>query len=166
MGQYYKVVNIDRKEYLHPHKFGEGLKLLEFGCDGMGLMTALACLLADGNGRGGGDLRTEGDLAGSWAGDRIVIAGDYADEGNFLTEEEIAAWREAAVLEEKDESYRTATPTLYSVVNNPPYEDISEEAFLMICEDRWIAKTIKERVVSGWSSLIPERVKEAVQRAS
>lgn len=113
MGQYYYVVNIDKREYLPPHKFNDGLKLLEFGCSANGTMTALAILLADGNGRGGGDLCQTGKIkelgelrkhqcvvsafdvdgntyetrvpkiAGSWAGDRVVIAGDYAD-ANFL----------------------------------------------------------------------------------
>ncbi len=31
MGQYYYIVNIDKHEYLHPHKFNDGLKLLEAG---------------------------------------------------------------------------------------------------------------------------------------
>jgi hypothetical protein len=86
MGQYYKICNIDKQEYLDPHKFGQGLKFLEFAASGDGILYGLAILLADGMGRGGGDLRVESDIVGSWAGDRIVIAGDYAD-GNFLPEE-------------------------------------------------------------------------------
>ena len=31
MGQYFKVLNLDKKEYLHPHCCGDGLKLMEFG---------------------------------------------------------------------------------------------------------------------------------------
>ncbi len=84
MGQYYYVINIDKKQYLYPHKLGDGLKLMEFGMSSYGTMTALAVLLADGNGRGGGDLHSEDPIIGSWAGDRIVIAGDYADPGNFM----------------------------------------------------------------------------------
>src|SRR3972149_6463998 len=80
MGQYYKIVNLDKKEYLHPHKFGDGLKLLEFGCSSQGTLTALTLLLAKGNGRGGGDYPSNNPLIGSWAGDRIVIVGDYYDD--------------------------------------------------------------------------------------
>ena len=29
MGQYHYTVNLDKKEYLVPHKLGDGLKLLE-----------------------------------------------------------------------------------------------------------------------------------------
>lgn len=83
MGQYYKIVNLDKMQYLHPHKFNEGLKLMEFSCSTPGTMTALALLLADGNGRGGGDMRSDSPLIGSWAGNRIVVAGDYADPGRY-----------------------------------------------------------------------------------
>jgi hypothetical protein len=79
MGQYYIICNLDKKEYLLPHKFGDGLKLMEFGASADGTMLGLAVLLADGNGRGGGDLHADNPIIGSWAGDRIVIAGDYAD---------------------------------------------------------------------------------------
>lgn len=129
MGQYYYPVNIDKREYINPHRFGDGLKLLEFGSSGDGTMLGLAILLASGNGRGGGDLdrqsvnsgenafgeagpfdplpgeRIEHEwvslnpqtnknqtyrtivprIVGRWAGDRIVIAGDYADRGDFIT---------------------------------------------------------------------------------
>ena len=88
MGQYYYIVNLTKKQYLHPHVFDDGLKLLEFASSRCRTLSALALLLADGNGRGGGDFgRTEAisehPLVGSWAGDSIVIAGDYADEGKF-----------------------------------------------------------------------------------
>ena len=87
MGQYYLIVNLDKKQFIHPHKFGDGLKLLEFGASGEGTMTGLAILLADGNNRGGGDLRSDDKIIGSWAGDRIVITGDYADKGRFIGNE-------------------------------------------------------------------------------
>lgn len=54
MGQYYYVVNVTKRQFLHPHKFGDGLKLMEFGASGGGTMLGLAVLLADGNGRGEG----------------------------------------------------------------------------------------------------------------
>ena len=100
MGQYHLVVNLDKQQYLHPCCLGDGQKLLEFA-DGGATLTALAILLAKDNGRGNGDLwvasldaplerwerngfkrvRTpHAHLVGSWAGDRIVIAGDYGDK--------------------------------------------------------------------------------------
>jgi hypothetical protein len=88
MGQYYKVVNIDKKEFLTPHTFGDGAKLMEFGSSGSGTMLALTVLLSSGNGRGGGDIDSNDPLVGFWAGDRIVIAGDYDDGGKFDAEAE------------------------------------------------------------------------------
>ena len=88
MGQYYKIVNIKKKQYITPHTFGDGSKLMEFSMSANGVLSGLSILLADGNGRGGGDLHSENDIVGSWAGDNIVIAGDYADAGKFVKEPE------------------------------------------------------------------------------
>lgn len=79
MGQYQLVVNLTKKEFLHPHRMGDGLKLMEFGNSCGGTMTALAILLAVSNGRGGGDIYSTSEIIGSWGGDRIVIIGDYGD---------------------------------------------------------------------------------------
>lgn len=82
MGQYHYTVNLDKKEFLHPHKLGSGLKLWEFAGDDHGIGCALSLLLACSNGRGGGDV-VETDLVGRWAGDRIAIVGDYAEDGDL-----------------------------------------------------------------------------------
>lgn len=83
MGQYHYIINLTKKEYLHPHKFHDGLKLLEFGASGYGTMLALAVLLSNSPNRGGGDLNSDDvEWYGRWAGDRIVIAGDYAEPGD------------------------------------------------------------------------------------
>jgi hypothetical protein len=84
MGQYHVIANLDKKEFIDPHAFGNGVKLMEFSMDGRSTMTGLAVLLASSNGMGGGDLHLPSDSAfddvpGRWAGDRIVIAGDYDD---------------------------------------------------------------------------------------
>lgn len=95
MGQYYIAVNLDKREFIKPHDFGDGAKLLEFACSTEGMMMALAVLLADGNNRGGGDLRSDDPIVGSWAGDRIVIAGDYADKGKFTADPDSSLYRDA-----------------------------------------------------------------------
>lgn len=78
MGQYYYIINPKKRQYLNPHKFGCGLKLLEFGCSANGPLLGMAILMADGNGRGGGDLHSKNKLIGSWAGDPVIVSGDYA----------------------------------------------------------------------------------------
>ena len=82
MGQYHVIVNIDKREYLNPYSFGQGEKLMEFLWDGgyHHAMGALGILLSNSPGRGGGDLQSsDREFYGRWAGDRIVVAGDYAN---------------------------------------------------------------------------------------
>ena len=62
MGQYFYIVNLDKSEKLHPHKFDDGLKMSELNNS----LTALSMLLATGEG-----------IEGRWAGDRIAVIGDY-----------------------------------------------------------------------------------------
>jgi hypothetical protein len=76
MGQYYLIVNLDRKEYLDPHDFNDGAKLMEFGASANGTLSALARLL----------LLNKTKKNRRWAGSRLVVAGDYADNGKFLPE--------------------------------------------------------------------------------
>ena len=42
MGQYYKIVNVKKRQYLNPHMFNDGMKLMEFGMSAGGTLTALA----------------------------------------------------------------------------------------------------------------------------
>lgn len=79
MGQYYYVVNLDKKQYIKPHECNDGAKLMELHTS----LTLLSILCSSGNGRGGGDCRSENPIIGTWAGDRIVVAGDYDDEDKF-----------------------------------------------------------------------------------
>ena len=127
MGQYYKIVNVKKRQYLNPHMFNDGMKLMEFGMSAGGTLTALAVLLADGNGRGGGDLHSDNDIIGSWAGDPIVIAGDYADQGKFLPADK-------------------SDQTLYSVCEDEG-EDISAKVLDALMEDRWF----REDFINNWS---------------
>ena len=117
MGQYYKVVNTTKGEFLEPHSFGSGSKLMEFSSDGMSIMQGLAILLADGNNRGGGDLRSEKDIVGSWAGDNIVITGDYADEGRFIPVKGVKV-------------------NLYTYASEN-FLDVSFEVIRALCDDGW-----------------------------
>jgi len=111
MGQYHLVVNLSKREFLDPHKLGDGLKLLEQMNSHGGVMAALWVLLACSNGRGGGDIpdgvayefrddpprvaevipdpeyrQLAQNYIGRWAGDRIAIVGDYAEDGDLPPE--------------------------------------------------------------------------------
>jgi len=84
MGQYHITINLDKREFINPHKIGLGLKLLEqcgmAGSSGDVLVMLLACS----NGRGGGDISTKyPGMIGRWAGDRIAVVGDYCQEDDI-----------------------------------------------------------------------------------
>jgi len=112
MGQYWLVVNLDKKEFINPSKLGTGLKLWEQLATHPGTGAALIVLLAaEREPRGGGDFDidenwhgperkfpehnvTPGPMPegyseiakrtiGRWAGDRIAIVGDYAEDSDL-----------------------------------------------------------------------------------
>tara|TARA_Y100001972_G_scaffold17242_4_gene19005 strand:- start:1576 stop:2118 length:543 start_codon:yes stop_codon:yes gene_type:complete len=128
MGQYYKIMNKTKKEYLTPHTFGNGAKLMEFVSDGKGILQGLAILLANGNGRGGGDHDSDNNLVGSWSGDQITVEGDYADD---------TLWDQIESLDYKGNP-------------NPNYvkgwKDISKETFKCLLEDEWLRQTCKDHI--------------------
>lgn len=64
MGQYYNPTNIDKKQWLRSHDYNNGLKLMEHSWIENGFVAAIEHLIKEG---------------GAWYGDRIVWAGDYAD---------------------------------------------------------------------------------------
>jgi len=81
MGQYHKLVNITKKEYVKPHSIGLGAKHLEgVGFEGsMGDVIYLLSIAQGNERRGGGDAEGHNYL-GRWAGDEVVVVGDYYEE--------------------------------------------------------------------------------------
>jgi hypothetical protein len=142
MGQYYKIVNIKKKQYITPDTFGDGSKLMEFSMSASGVLAGLAILLADGNGRGGGDLHSENDIVGSWAGDNIVVAGDYADEGKFVKE---------------------ADRNLYNVASNEG-EDISVKVLDALFDDQYFFSEFrKNRAEWSTNDAIDDLIKQKLK---
>jgi hypothetical protein len=94
------------------------------------------CLLANSNGRGGGDLHTENPTVGSWAGDRIVVAGDYAEIG--------------------DKGELDDNENLYRKCSEGKFEDISYKIMAALADDSYIYEELEKLAVSmkDWS---PER---------
>lgn len=140
MGQYFKVVNLDRREFLNPHAFDDGLKLLEFGCSSMGTLLGLTLLLRSSDEGGGGDFGNRGTVlpsmwerVGSWAGTRIVIAGDYDAPGKWIDEALLADERVQAMIKlaldanERDDTHWPVLPSLYGLCDGDIFRDISGE---------------------------------------
>jgi len=75
MGQYFLIVNETKKEYINPMNLGGGLKLWELTANRE--VRILPFLLRQSSSSGGGDIKKHYKYAGRWAGDRIVVVGDY-----------------------------------------------------------------------------------------
>lgn len=144
MGQYHIVVDLSKREWLNPHRLGCGLKLLEQLDTVGGTPTALFILLACSNGRGGGDFPDGAhwevkekksvltidkpqiaDLAkkfiGRWAGDRIAVVGDYAEDGDLQPQDEAS----------------TIYKKCFNKCNGEEFKDITDEMLPLvayICE--------------------------------
>ena len=71
MGQYYKFINIDKKEKCDKNKFP--LKLTEHSYVGNGYCNDILTLLSN-----------------KWKGDRVIHVGDYADMNDETTTQEVA----------------------------------------------------------------------------
>jgi hypothetical protein len=106
MGQYHIVVNWDKKEYINPHEIGLGLKQGEqLGAFNATMGDIIYLLLAISNGRGGGDVPMDGieHLLGRWAGDRVFVAGDYAEPSDISIEGKPDAYAAYGLVDEGDE---------------------------------------------------------------
>ena len=133
MGQYFKVANLDKKQVIDPHEFGDGLKLMEIGCSSNGTMLGLALLLRQSTGSGGGDFLAVGahPVVGSWAGDRVTIVGDY-DKSNQI-----------ATGQKKGELWDAFEDT-------GEWEDISIEVVLAMCADHYVRGELANNASFKW----------------
>lgn len=135
MGQYYKVCNIDKKEFINCYRLGEGAKLMEQGFPGSLVASALMILLADGNGRGMGDLHSDSPIVGSWAGDRIVVAGDYADNMRYV--------EYPRADDPPGQKHIDRDGCIYDVAEQ--WKDISEQIVSAMTEDFYLCKVLMQR---------------------
>lgn len=65
MGQYFKIINVDKKQQIKPGDFDNSLKLMEFSYERNTYIMALYKLLEN-----------------RWKGNRVYVTGDYDDEIN------------------------------------------------------------------------------------
>ena len=112
MGQYHKLINITKKEYIVGHDIGINLKHYEqIGFEGS-MADVLYCLMiAQGNDyRGGGDVSGHKAI-GRWAGDHVAIVGDYYNEY-----EDKHDYRSLYDIVESDRHYKNISPSIRSML--------------------------------------------------
>ena len=137
MGQYWMCVNLDKCEFIHPHKLGVGLKLWEQLANTPGTGAALVVLCAAmPEPRGGGDLRANPEggevVVGRWAGDRIALVGDYAEDSDLPPQFEASRIYDEC-LQEGDEGY----PGRYKDISNLVAAVIGKELGGKFVGDGW-----------------------------
>ena len=95
MGQYWMCINLDKKEFIDPHKLGSGLKLWEQIANHPGVGTALIILTAAmPEPRGGGDF----DLDNNWHGpertlpEHSITPGPMPEEYPTVAKRTIGRW--------------------------------------------------------------------------
>jgi hypothetical protein len=76
MGQYHKLINLDKHEVVEPYGLGLGAKQYEQTGTEASLGDAIYLLVMTSPASGGGDW-PQTDVSGRWAGDRVVVLGDY-----------------------------------------------------------------------------------------
>lgn len=141
MGQYFRIVNLDKEQYLDPLKFGDSLRLFEFG----GLtMTGLTVLLSP---EADAYFDRELPLIGSWAGDRVIVAGDEDGSGEALSEDQVQRFESqpdaAAHMEEFDIDW----PSVFLYARFCCV-DISEQLMYAMCDCDYLKDEIEEATSS------------------
>ena len=108
MGETFRIVNPAKRQYIDAINLGEGNKRRGILRGYHGL--AISCLVCKGAG--------SGQLFGSWAGDEVFVAGDYAspDEWGIAIKTPVRPDRNLNQMAQDE------------------YEDISCKAIVMLCE--------------------------------
>jgi hypothetical protein len=83
MGQYHKLVNIDKQEQVISYPLGLMAKQYEQTGTAGDFGDALYLLLMTSPNRGGGDWELFPNLSGRWVGDRVIVLGDYTEDGDL-----------------------------------------------------------------------------------
>lgn len=90
MGQYHLLVNVDKREYLEPSSIALGSKQWEHQSEARwplygSLADAMYVLTMTSPARGGGDMPGT-EISGRWAGDRVMVVGDYTEDEDLPAE--------------------------------------------------------------------------------
>lgn len=110
MGQYYKVLNVDKKVMLEPWSFDCGARLMEWSYWKCDMLLAMMNLMAN-----------------EWKGDRIFVVGDYAedDDPNETCYETLKNLIDELEIRDKQEDGYAVTVYGYASEN---FENVSELA--------------------------------------
>jgi len=146
MGQYHILINLDKKEFVHPHKLGLGLKQREHSFTKGSIGDAIYILLSLDNGKGGGDMNspwhTDNGYFGRWVGDHVAVIGDYNNTDMFSKNGKIIDYSKAYNLtheydkdwchdcEPEENHYKDISDEIVKVFDqNLPFNIVEEDAY-------------------------------------
>lgn len=94
MSQSHTLYNLDKRETINTRQ----AQLMSQCSTELCTATALWLLVANSNGRGGGDAKSH-PMVGRWAGDRIVVQGDYAQptDPGYISQAEISQFQDITI---------------------------------------------------------------------
>ena len=159
MGQYHHPVCIEAEEGLSPHSLGCGLKEGEQGFTRPGTPNAIVALVCARGGNMPADC-SQSPLIGRWAGKRVLVQGDYAEDDDIPNWDGPALSKlYTAMTPAEDRQPWDGMPEGYWD-NLPVFADISDMArgFLeAACNIRYFDQTQKlydgrGKIVDSWTS--------------
>lgn len=124
MGQYHIPVCIEAAEGLYPHAMGVGLKEGEQGFSQPSTPHAIAALVCARGGNMPADC-SQSTLVGKWAGKRVLVQGDYAEDADIPNWDGPPLSKLYRALDDEEERQKSE-PKDYE--GCPFYADISREA--------------------------------------
>lgn len=132
MGQYFKIVNKTKKQVLEPHIFDSGFKHGEVLANSSrgSVLQALGLLISTCDRD-----KTSTSLKGSWAGDEIIMVGDY-HESELYNKSDNSRW----------------------------YTDISEYVLIELFKNDYIAQTKKDWLLKYGTKTLCEPHKKLIQK--
>jgi hypothetical protein len=165
MGQYHHPVCIEAEEGLSPHGMGQGLKEGEQGFSRPSTVNAMVALVCARGGNMPADC-SQSALVGRWAGKRVLVQGDYAEDND------IPGWNGpplsklyTAMTPAEERGNDPEHPKYWDSV--PVFTDITAEAKAFLegaCNVRYfeheqVCKDAKGKVLDTWTSVHSVRVR-------
>jgi hypothetical protein len=162
MSQQFRIVNVKKHQFIDPAAFGALPTLLSLASAKLP-STALMVLMANSLGQvkhhGRDDINSTSPVPGSWAGDTIVIAGEYAIPS--CNGEEECRLPDASNIN----LYNRCVPFMDESVSAVPgpaqIKDITPLIMAALMDDSQLETDLRDAVANSWST----NAKEALQWA-
>jgi hypothetical protein len=183
MGQYWKAVNLTKREWIDAHQMGSGVKLWEqLANDHTGRALVILCAAMP-EARGGGDLDVDQNYHGSdrdmanrkhaidgapvveeyndiakrtigrWAGDQIALVGDYAADGDLSAEHRASTIYGRCVR--KGEEAETFAEMQGENIDLPLFTDVTPDVMRVI--EHELGGKFKKDPKYGWPTWVLDR---------